>query len=124
MHVTSMTINYIVPFLHSPRLEMASGSGTQAPITRPGRRMWPIIAAVVVIIIVVGGILAYVYLLRGPNNGSFVCDPTKAGSCTVTIQGAGATFPQFIWLNWTKGYNQLYPNVTISYNLIGSTAGK
>src|SRR5215471_1068459 len=123
MHVTNVTINYIDRFPILVRFEMATATGTQAPITRPGRRMWPIIAAVAIIIIAIVGLFAYVYLLKnGP--GSFVCDPTKEGSCTVTVSGAGASFPYFIWLNWTKVYESRYPNVTINYSSVGSTAGK
>src|SRR5215470_16569748 len=123
MHVTIMTINYIGPFPIPSRIEMATATGTQAPITRPGRRMWPIIAAAVIIVIAVVGVFAYVYLLK-PSSSNFVCDPTKEGSCTVTVSGAGASFPYFVWLNWTKTYEGLYPNVTVNYASIGSTAGK
>ncbi len=102
---------------------MASSTGVQAPIARPGRRMWPIIAAAVIIVVAVVGVFAYVYLLRN-GTSTFVCDPAKEGSCTVTVSGAGASFPFFIWQNWTRVYGNLYPNVTVSYNSIGSTAGK
>src|SRR5215467_15786957 len=120
MHVTSMTINYIGPFPILTRLEMASGTGTQAPITRPGRRMWPIIAAVAIIIIAIVGVFAYVYLMKNAITSNFVCDPTKEGSCTVSLQGTGATFPAPLLQKWTTDYHNLFPNVTITYNALGS----
>lgn len=42
---------------------------------------------------------------------------------SVSIVGAGATFPQPLIQKWTVTYNQLYPQVTISYNGIGSGGG-
>ena len=45
--------------------------------------------------------------------------PTAAAS----ILGAGATFPQPLIQKWTVTYNQIYPQVTISYSGIGSGGG-
>jgi len=45
--------------------------------------------------------------------------PTAA----VSLLGAGATFPQPLIQKWTVTYNQLYPQVTISYSGIGSGGG-
>ncbi len=42
---------------------------------------------------------------------------------SVSITGAGATFPQPLIQKWTVTYNQIYPQVTISYNGIGSGGG-
>lgn len=44
-------------------------------------------------------------------------------TASVTIVGAGATFPQPLIQKWTVTYNQLYPQVTISYSGIGSGGG-
>jgi phosphate transport system substrate-binding protein len=45
--------------------------------------------------------------------------PTAA----VSLLGAGATFPQPLIQKWTVTYNQIYPDVTISYSGIGSGGG-
>jgi phosphate transport system substrate-binding protein len=41
----------------------------------------------------------------------------------VSLYGAGATFPSFLYLRWFKEFNQANPNVQISYQPIGSAAG-
>lgn len=92
---------------------MATGSGTQPEVRRPGRRIWPIVLAAVIILVAIGGVLAYVYFI-GNNN------PTGSSA---TIQGTGATFPAPLIQNWTITYHGLYPNVTVNYNALGSGAG-
>ncbi len=42
---------------------------------------------------------------------------------SVSLLGAGATFPAPLLQKWTVTYNSLYPAVTISYNPIGSGGG-
>jgi len=44
-------------------------------------------------------------------------------TASVSILGAGATFPQPLIQKWTVTYNQIYPQITISYSGIGSGAG-
>src|SRR5205085_2652231 len=44
-------------------------------------------------------------------------------SPTVTINGAGATFPYPIYSKWFSDYNKLHPNVQINYQSIGSGGG-
>lgn len=87
---------------------MATESGTGTTIQRPGRKLWPIILAAFVILVVIGAVLGYIYLTR---------------STGVIIQGTGATFPAPLIQNWTITYHNLYPNVTVNYNALGSTAG-
>jgi phosphate transport system substrate-binding protein len=41
----------------------------------------------------------------------------------VQIQGAGATFPNPIYVKWFSEYNKLHPNVEINYQSIGSGGG-
>lgn len=48
---------------------------------------------------------------------------TLANSSPITLYGAGATFPSFLYLRWFKEYNSQHPNVQISYQPIGSAAG-
>jgi phosphate transport system substrate-binding protein len=42
---------------------------------------------------------------------------------TIAINGAGATFPFPLYSKWMADYNQLYPNVRINYQSIGSGGG-
>src|SRR5438067_13475029 len=42
---------------------------------------------------------------------------------TITINGAGATFPNPIYSKWISDYNKLHPNVQINYQSIGSGGG-
>src|ERR1700693_2282831 len=42
---------------------------------------------------------------------------------TITINGAGATFPYPIYSKWFSDYNKLHPNVQINYQSIGSGGG-
>lgn len=41
----------------------------------------------------------------------------------VTINGAGATFPNIIYQNWMLAYNQTHPDVKMNYQSIGSGGG-
>jgi phosphate transport system substrate-binding protein len=42
---------------------------------------------------------------------------------TITINGAGATFPYPIYSKWFSDHNKLHPNVQINYQSIGSGGG-
>ena len=44
-------------------------------------------------------------------------------SGTVTLSGAGATFPALLYQVWVEKFNEAYPNVTIDYQGIGSGGG-
>ena len=41
----------------------------------------------------------------------------------VTLNGAGATFPNIIYQNWMLSYNQTHPDVKLNYQSIGSGGG-
>ncbi len=75
--------------------------------------MWPIILAAVIIIVIVGGVAAYVFFMSN----------TPPGQTSASITGTGATFPAPLLQKWTTDYHNLYPNVTITYNALGSGAG-
>lgn len=47
--------------------------------------------------------------------------PTNASP--VSLYGAGATFPSFLYLRWFSQFNQQHPNVQVSYQPVGSAAG-
>src|SRR6266550_2308764 len=48
---------------------------------------------------------------------------TSPQPATITINGAGATFPNPIYSKWISDYNKLHPNVQINYQSIGSGGG-
>ncbi len=54
----------------------------------------------------------------------FGCSPGggPAGG-TVSLQGAGATFPNPLYQKWLSEYGKLHPNVRIDYQSIGSGGG-
>ncbi|HBB89163.1 MAG TPA: phosphate ABC transporter substrate-binding protein PstS, partial [Blastocatellia bacterium] len=41
----------------------------------------------------------------------------------ITLQGAGATFPNPLYQKWLSEYGKLHPNVRIDYQSIGSGGG-
>jgi len=46
-----------------------------------------------------------------------------ASSGTITINGAGATFPYPIYSKWFSDYNKVHPDIQINYQSIGSGGG-
>jgi phosphate transport system substrate-binding protein len=56
-----------------------------------------------------------------PNTGSTSSAPSSG---PVTLNGAGATFPQPVYSQWIDAYQQVDPQVTINYQGIGSGGGK
>src|SRR5215207_9846387 len=51
---------------------------------------------------------------------SFACN---SGNGTVSLQGAGATFPNPLYQKWLSEYGKVHPNVRIDYQSIGSGGG-
>lgn len=53
------------------------------------------------------------------------CHPSgpTAGGGTVSLQGAGATFPNPLYQKWMSEYGKLHPNVRLDYQSIGSGGG-
>ena len=49
--------------------------------------------------------------------------PAAALAQNTQIQGAGATFPNPIYMKWFSEYNKLHPNIEINYQSIGSGGG-
>src|SRR6476659_1288764 len=50
------------------------------------------------------------------------CNP-RGGSSSVSLQGAGATFPNPLYQKWLSEYGKLHPNVKIDYQSFGSGGG-
>ncbi len=52
------------------------------------------------------------------------CNPSgNSGSGAVSLQGAGATFPNPLYQKWLSEYGRSHPNVRIDYQSIGSGGG-
>ena len=57
---------------------------------------------------------------------SFACQPNGSGGGaggSVTLQGAGATFPNPLYQKWLSEYSKTHANVKIDYQSIGSGGG-
>lgn len=56
--------------------------------------------------------------------GSLACNGGGSGAnATVSLQGAGATFPNPLYQKWLSEYGKLHANVRIDYQSIGSGGG-
>src|SRR5215213_7656411 len=51
------------------------------------------------------------------------CNAGGGGSASVSLQGAGATFPNPLYQKWLSEYGRAHPNVRIDYQSIGSGGG-
>ena len=54
---------------------------------------------------------------------SIACNGGGSGSGSVSLQGAGATFPNPLYQKWLSEYSKLHPNLKIDYQSIGSGGG-
>src|SRR6476619_4863761 len=54
---------------------------------------------------------------------ALACNGGGTGSGSVSLQGAGATFPNPLYQKWLSEYGKLHPNVKIDYQSIGSGGG-
>ncbi|MCL4436026.1 MAG: phosphate ABC transporter substrate-binding protein PstS [Thaumarchaeota archaeon] len=70
-------------------------------------------------IIVAAGIIAYLALPQAAKPQQGITSQTPS----VTINGAGATFPYPLLSTMTVEYNKIHPNVKIGYQSIGSGGG-
>ncbi len=62
-----------------------------------------------------------------PDTGTSAAPSTAAAptppSASITLQGAGATFPAPLYDNWFQAFNGVYSNVQVDYQANGSGAG-
>jgi phosphate transport system substrate-binding protein len=58
----------------------------------------------------------------GGSDGSAMDGP-RPPTATITLQGAGATFPAPLYLVWFEDYSAAFPNVRLDYQAIGSGGG-
>ena len=77
----------------------------------------PVTAAVVVAILVVALVAAYLILITP----SSTTQSTLSLSGTLNVAGSTLVFP--LMNSWTFAYHQLYPEVIVNYNSIGSGGG-
>src|SRR4030095_5119232 len=63
-------------------------------------------------------LLPFVFSLSSCGSGG----PGKVEG-TVTLQGAGASFPDPLYKKWISEYGKLHPNIKIDYQSIGSGGG-
>ncbi len=81
-----------------------------------------------ILILVLAGVLLAGCVSKSPEVPSTVqptapaVQPTKAPE-TVTLNGAGATFPYPLISKWSSEYNKIKPNAQINYQSVGSGAG-
>jgi phosphate transport system substrate-binding protein len=57
-----------------------------------------------------------------PTEGNNTTPPPATGA-SVSLTGAGATFPAPLYQRWFSEYNKVNPNVQVSYQSVGSGAG-
>jgi len=66
---------------------------------------------------------------NSPSAAATSASPSTSGSAqlaggkTVTLSGAGATFPAPLYQRWFADFNKKYTNIQISYQSVGSGAG-
>ena len=54
---------------------------------------------------------------------ALACNGGGSGASSVSLQGAGATFPNPLYQKWLSEYGKSHPNVKIDYQSIGSGGG-
>jgi phosphate transport system substrate-binding protein len=64
---------------------------------------------------------AAVVLLSGSG---LAAAQAPAATGTVTLRGAGATFPAPLYQAWIQGYREQHPGVAITYDPVGSSEGQ
>jgi phosphate transport system substrate-binding protein len=76
------------------------------------------------IILILAGVLLAGCLSNQPTQvqPTTTVQPTKAPE-TITLNGAGATFPYPLISKWSSEYNKIKPNIQINYQSVGSGAG-
>ncbi len=82
----------------------------------------------IALILVLAGVLLAGCVSKQPADQTTVqptvatVQPTKAPA-TITLNGAGATFPYPLISKWSSEYNKINPNIQINYQSVGSGAG-
>ncbi|HMB46431.1 MAG TPA: phosphate ABC transporter substrate-binding protein PstS [Candidatus Methanoperedens sp.] len=77
---------------------------------------------IIVIILILAGVLLAGCVSKPAEVQPTTVQPTKAPE-TITLIGAGATFPYPLLSKWSSEYNKINPNIQINYQSVGSGAG-
>lgn len=87
----------------------------------------------ILIIFILAGVILSGCVSKQPSEGQPAVQPTAAvqpttmqptkAPETVTLNGAGATFPYPLISKWSSEYNKIKPNIQINYQSVGSGAG-
>ncbi|MFM7614194.1 MAG: phosphate ABC transporter substrate-binding protein PstS [Synechococcales cyanobacterium] len=89
---------------------------------RPTRRTFLVLSSISLSIVLKACQLNPPNSANPQPNGSTEPD-TDGYSPTLSLYGAGATFPSFLYQRWFTDYHQQNPTIEISYQPIGSAAG-
>jgi phosphate ABC transporter phosphate-binding protein len=80
----------------------------------------------IIIILILAGVILAGCISKQPTEQPTVqpttVQPTKVPE-TITLNGAGATFPYPLISKWSSEYNKIKPNIQINYQSVGSGAG-
>jgi phosphate transport system substrate-binding protein len=74
-------------------------------------------------VLLVGVAAAIFAAACGSSNGTATATPSPADVGTGALTGAGATFPEPFYSAAFYAYSQMYPQVTVNYQSVGSGAG-
>ncbi|CAG0980160.1 MAG: phosphate ABC transporter substrate-binding protein PstS [Candidatus Methanoperedens sp.] len=78
----------------------------------------------IILILILAGLLLAGCVSKQPVEVQPTVAPTvQKAPATVTLNGAGATFPYPLISKWSSEYNKIKPNVQINYQSVGSGAG-
>ncbi len=80
----------------------------------------------IIIILILAGVLLAGCVSKQPDGVQTTVQPTatvQKAPETVTLNGAGATFPYPLISKWSSEYNKIKPNIQINYQSVGSGAG-
>jgi phosphate transport system substrate-binding protein len=79
----------------------------------------------IAIILILAGVLVVGCTSKQPAGVQTTVQPTVTTKAleTVTLNGAGATFPYPLISKWSSEYNKIKPNIQVNYQSVGSGAG-
>jgi phosphate transport system substrate-binding protein len=81
----------------------------------------------IIIILILAGVVLAGCVSKQPTEVQPIVQPTTVQPTkapeTITLNGAGATFPYPLISKWSSEYNKMKPNIQINYQSVGSGAG-
>lgn len=76
-----------------------------------------------IIILILAGVLVTGCVTEQPSGQKTATEQSTKATGTVTLNGAGATFPYPLLSKWSSEYNKINPKAQINYQSVGSGAG-